>query len=223
MNTILKSVIGMALVATVSGCASGPSKEDLLKEQLKLAEMRAEMLARQQDQQENVLKEKLADVPGWYFDPPVADPTGVYGVGMASSNDMSVALKKARLQADFEVAQQMNQELSGLEQLFTGDSNGMSRSQYKSAVERFVAAVPMVGQEIAEQDVSVIDGKYTAYVLSRLSFDRMDRMLERQSNSKDTGSTEMTEAFAILRERVESSKAQSPQVPGDKTTSRGVQ
>lgn len=214
MNTILKSVFGMALVATVSGCANGPSKEDILKEQLKLAEMRAEMLEKQQDQQEEVLKGKLADVPDWYLDPPVADPTGVYGVGTSSSNNMSVALKKARLQADFEVAQQMDQELSGLEQLFTGDSNGMSRSQYQSAVERFVAAVPMVGQEVAEQEVSVIDGKYTAYVLSRLSFDRMDRMLERQ-NSQEAGSTEMKEAFATLRERVERSKAQSSSISGD--------
>jgi hypothetical protein len=127
---------------------------------------------------------------------------------MASSNSLAVAMKKARLAADFEVAQKMEQELSGIEQQFTGDSNGMAREQYQSAVERFVAAVPMMGQEVAEQEISVIDGKYTAYILSRLSFDQMDRMAERQKRQIE-GTSEMKEAFTMLRERVEATTTRS--------------
>lgn len=208
MKLMMKSLIAGLAVALISGCASGPSKEDILKEQLRLAEMRAEMLEKQKEAQEEILEEKLDDVPDWYMNPPAPDATGLYGVGMASSNNLSVAIKKARLAADFEVAQQMEQELSGLEQQFVGDSNGIAREQYQSAVERFVAAVPMMGQEVAEQEVSVIDGKYTAYILSRLSFDQMDRMAERQKRGVE-GTSEMKEAFMMLRERVEATQTRS--------------
>lgn len=222
MKNVMKSTMAVLAIAVVTGCASGPSREDILEEQLRLAEMRAEALEHQKELKEAVLEEKLDDVPGWYLDAPNPDVTGLYGVGMASSTDLSVALKKARLTADFEVAQQMKQELSGLEQQFTADSNGMARNQYQSAVERFVAAVPMMGQEVAEQEVSIIDGKYTAYVLTRLSFDQMDRMAERQ-NKQAEGTTEMKEAFTMLRERVEATRTQSSGGSSSKPAETGKQ
>ncbi len=216
MNILIKSMMAVLAVTVVTGCASGPSNEDILEEQLRLAEMRAEALEQQKEIQEDQLIEKLDDLPGWYMNPPAPDVSGLYGVGMASSSSLSVAIKKARLVADFEVAQQMEQELSGLEQQFTGDSNGTAREQYQSAIERFVAAVPMMGQEVAKQEVSVIDGKYTAYVMSRLSFDQMDRMAERR-NRQVEGTSEMKEAFTMLRERVEATRTRSttsqPQEP----------
>jgi len=101
---------------------------------------------------------------------------------------------------------QLQQELSGLEKDFATDSNGSASVKYQAAVERFVSAVPMAGQEVAEQEVVVMDGKYNAYVLSRLSFDQMDRMLERRMTAAEDLSR-MKQAFAELRERVAESKA----------------
>ena len=50
------------------------------------------------------------------------------------------------------------------------------------------------------------EGKYHAFVLSRLSFDQMDRMLERRMTAAEDLSR-MKQAFAELRERVAESKA----------------
>lgn len=203
--TLAKGILAILTVSLLSGCASGPSREDILEEQLRLAELRAAAAEKAKERENERLAAKLEDIPDWYLDPPEPDISGLYGVGTGTSNDLGVALKKARLVADYEVAQQLEQELSGLEQLFTGDSYGMSQTQYQIAIERFVGAVDMKGQEVADQQVSVIDGKYTAYVLSRLSFDQMDRMTDRQ-NQQQASTIQMKAAFRMLRERVEASQ-----------------
>ena len=180
MNNITKISFAFAVVTTLAGCASGPDRMELAEQQAEPEQLRYEQAK--------------------------ADATGIYGVGTAKSNDLQVALKKARLTADFELAQQLQQELSGLEKDFSTDSNGSASVKYQAAVERFVSAVPMAGQEVAEQEVVIMDGKYNAFVLSRLSFDQMDRMLERRMTAAEDLSR-MKQAFAELRERVAESKA----------------
>ncbi|QCF28078.1 hypothetical protein [Hydrocarboniclastica marina] len=205
MTGFMKASFAALAVTVISGCASTPDRIELAEEQARLSELRYEQAQSAAAREDERLRSAMDNLPGWFLEPPQPDVGGIYGVGSAQSNDLQVALKKARLTADFELAQQLEQELSGLEKDFAADSNGSANVQYQAAVERFVSAVPMAGQEVAEQKVVVADGMYTAYVLSRLSFDQMDRMLDRRKqNAEDL--TRMEQAFAELRERVEASE-----------------
>ncbi len=189
----------------VSGCASNPSALDLAKEQARLEAERAAMLEAQLERQNEMLEDQLSEIPDWVIEPPRPDAAGIYGVGIAESSNVAVVMKKARLQAEFDLASQMKQEISGIEQQFTEDSTGNEANlRFESAVERFVNSVELAGQEIVEQEVVVGGGKYNGYVLMRLSFDSMERMLEERNNME--GYDRMKAAFKELRERVEASK-----------------
>ncbi|WP_166256242.1 LPP20 family lipoprotein [Marinobacter salicampi] len=199
-------VIATVLSALVmTGCASNPSALDLAERQAEFEAKRADLLAEKLERQNEKLEDSLDNLPGWAIEPPKPDITGIYGVGIAESSNVAVVMKKARLQAEYELAQQMQQEISGLEQQFTEDSAGNEANlRFESAVERFVNSVEIAGQEIVEQEINVADGKYNGYVLMRLSFDSMERMLEQRN--KMEGYDRMKVAFKQLRERIEASE-----------------
>jgi hypothetical protein len=75
MKTTIKIGMSVLAVSLFAGCASGPSSEDILKEQLRLAEMRADAVETAKELQEEKLEEKLDDVPDWYLNPPHSDTT----------------------------------------------------------------------------------------------------------------------------------------------------
>ncbi|WP_143512571.1 hypothetical protein [Vreelandella utahensis] len=80
-------------------------------------------------------------------------------------------MDKARLKADFELAQQIPQQFSGLSKDYTAD-NGTDAtvdSRFEQAVERLVSSVRMGGQELVEQDVRVVDGDFQAEVPNELT------------------------------------------------------
>lgn len=209
------AVVASALsVGLLSGCASNPSALDLAEQQAELEAERAEMLAEQLERKNEMLEESLSNVPDWVIEPPKPDVTGIYGVGIAESSNVAVVMKKARLQAEYDLAAQMEQEISGLDQQFIEDSTGNEANlRFQSAVERFVNSVEIAGQEIVEQEVSVSNGKYDGYVLMRLSFDSMERMLEERNNME--GYDRMKAAFKELRERVEA-RERTTNIMGEK-------
>lgn len=208
-------------VLVMTGCASNPSALDLAERQAELEAQRAELLAEKLERQNEKLEDSLDNVPGWAIQPPQPDVTGIYGVGIAESSNVAVVMKKARLQAEFELAQQMQQEISGLEQQFTEDGTGNEANlRFESAVERFVNSVEIAGQEVVEQDINVAEGKYNGYVLMRLSFDSMERMLE-QRNSME-GYDRMKAAFKQLRERIEASEQTTNVMGGEKAEAGGA-
>ena len=94
-------------VLVMTGCASNPSALDLAESQAELEAQRAELLAEKLERQNEKLEDSLDNVPGWAIEPPQPDVTGIYGVGIAESSNVAVVMKKARLQAEFELAQQM--------------------------------------------------------------------------------------------------------------------
>lgn len=208
-------------VLVMTGCASNPSALDLAESQAELEAQRAELLAEKLERQNEKLEDSLDNVPGWAIEPPQPDVTGIYGVGIAESSNVAVVMKKARLQAEFELAQQMQQEISGLEQQFTEDGTGNEANlRFESAVERFVNSVEIAGQEVVEQEINVDEGKYNGYVLMRLSFDSMERMLE-QRNSME-GYDRMKAAFKQLRERIEASEQTTNIMGGEKAEAGGA-
>lgn len=204
-------IASTASIILLSGCASQSPQIEMAELQAELEAQRTEQLEQSQERKSEQLRQALDDVPGWVIAPPKPDVKGVYGVGLAESSSLNLVMKKARLQAEFEIAQQMAQEISGLEQQFSEDATGNEANlRFESAVERFVNSVEIAGQEIVKQDVKISGGQYNGFVLMRLSFDSMERMLEERSAME--GYDRMKAAFKALKERVEASETTTASV-----------
>ncbi|MFT6653961.1 MAG: hypothetical protein ACJAWI_000714 [Marinomonas primoryensis] len=163
---------------------------------------------------QNTLKEKavenanaqLASVPDWYLNPPKNDDFGIMGVGAASSKDMHHALKKARLQAEFELAKNYRQELSGSERVYERE-NGMGTLVQTSQflIDKLVDSVPIVGYDMVEQKIQVLpDGQFQAYSLLKLPYDEFNKVL--QSIKLDSQDARELEAFDDLERRLEAKR-----------------
>ncbi|GGP44808.1 hypothetical protein GCM10009347_10480 [Shewanella algicola] len=184
----------LCIAVIMTGCASDPVE--------KYVEL-------QKDMQEKAVSDaeaKLDSVPEWYLNPPKNDGMGIVGVGAASSKDMHHALKKARLQAEFELAKNYRQELSGSERIYERE-NGMGTLVQTSQflIDKLVDSVPIVGYDMIDQKIQVLpDGQFQAYSLLKLPYDEFNKVL--QSMKLDSQDTRESEAFNDLERRLEAKR-----------------
>lgn len=146
------------------------------------------------------MQEHLEKVPEWALTSPRPDSDGVYAVGISSSTDVNLALKKSRLEAEFGLAKQFSQELSGVERSYSKDQDDYQTDSYTSTVYKLVKRVPISGYSIEKQEIVVSDGKYNSYVLLRLSNAQFSSLL-RQQKSKET-SDEIRNSYSDLEKRI---------------------
>jgi hypothetical protein len=186
------SILTIGLV--LAGCASDPVEK---------------YAAHQEDLKEKAIEDaqsKLDSVPDWYLNPPKNDGFGLIGVGASSSKDMHHALKKARLQAEFELAKNYRQELSGSERIYereNGMGNLVQTSQF--LIDKLVDSVPIVGYDMVDQQIQVLpDGQFQAYCLLKLPFDEFNKVL--QSIKQDSQEARELEAFNDLERRLEAKR-----------------
>lgn len=198
----LKVLTIAIVIALVGGCASGPSPKERAQQRVQIEQARELVEQARQKAEEKRLSSHIEALPEWVIEPPDADSNGLYGVGTARSGSVSAAIEKARLKADFELAQQLRQQLSGLSKSYTSEGTSATvDQQFEQAVERLVSAVKISGQELVEQDLRVVDGRFSAAVLMKLSFDRMESILAKKGNP--SGGNSMRNAFQELQVRVE--------------------
>ncbi len=167
-------------------------------------------------------KEKLAAVPSWYLSPPQNDSLGIVGVGAASSSDLHYAVKKARLQAEFALAKNYRQELSGSERVYEREgASGELVQTSRFLIDKLVDSVPIVGYKMLEQEVKVdMNGKYQAYTLLKLPFDEFNKVL--QSIKSDSFDAKEKMAFDDLERRLEAKRAQK-ELAADKEHKRKLE
>lgn len=187
----LLCVTGLALLA---GCAADPI------EQFNEQQATANQLAVEQ------AEEKLANVPEWYLKPPKSDSMGIVAVGAAVSKDMHHAVKKSKLQAEFALAKNYRQELSGSERIYEREGvTGELIQTSQFLIDKLVDSVPVVGYEMLDQQVKVdFDGKYQVYTLLKLPFDEFNKVLQ-QIKSESQDAKELA-AFDDLEQRLEAKR-----------------
>lgn len=201
-----KLTITTALIATVlaSGCSSTYNPADRLEAeheaQMLLEELKAERLALKQEKQENLID----DLPEWVVTPPKSDGFGVYGVGVGESSKYSYALKKAKLQSEFEAAKQIKSEITGLVRNHEAESGENVIESYSETIENLVTGVPVVGYTVVESEIKSIEGKYHSYVLIHLPYAEFNKAM--QQNAKELQVDAITNAFAELERKVEKAK-----------------
>ena len=184
--------------SAITGCASNDSMSalDIEKE-------RQEFVAERNE----VLEANIDDLPKWVVDSPKSDSEGMYAVGVGESDNLALALKKARLEAEFGLAKLYSQELSGSERKYSSDSSNATSDRYVGLIDKLVKQVPIVGYSTAKQKIKAVDGKYQTYVLLKLPYDAFNSALKQQREEQTAD--DMATAFDELERRLDMRRNQS--------------
>lgn len=177
-----------------AGCSSTPTSKSIVKEQLHIENQRREAAQQQ--------AEKTIDaIPSWAITVPRPDQTGVYALGIAESDKVQIAIKKAHLQAQYGLAKLFNQELAGSEQSMQQDAGANSSSNYQSLIQSLVNYVSVVGFEVVKQEVKAVNGEFQAYTLLKLPYAEFNKALQNQQ--QQTQNVQMKQAFKELEQRLQ--------------------
>lgn len=198
---ISRLLVALALAALTAGCASSPTMESLAKDEARASEARDKAAEARKAKEQEHMEATLAKVPGWALEQPRPDDTGVYAIGVAESDKMRVAFRKAILEAEFGLAKIYNQEISGSERMYAQDNGGrVGQEQYTELIDKLVSQVPVVGFEVVHQEVKPIDGKYNAFVLVKLPYSQFNSVLKDQRAKTDD--TSIIKAYDDLERRL---------------------
>lgn len=207
-NIILVIVSGVLFItgcSTSSSPTSGYSNADTVK----AAEMRAEAEKVRREKEQAQMEESMSKIPDWVLQVPKPDETGIFAIGSGESDKVRVALKKAMLDAEYGLAKNYNQELSGSERSYLQDNAGRTTTQqYTELVDKLVSQVNVPGFEIVRQEVKPIDGKYNAFILMKLPYAQFNKVLQDQRDQAKTNNKAIAEAFDDLGRRLDARRKQ---------------
>ena len=173
MKSFLLRIIPLALFLV--GCASNP--QDAVKESAVEAEQ----------EQEARFAAVIDAAPSWYLEPVSQDEDGYYAVGTAVSPRMDRAIDKARLGAEYRLAKHFEQSISGLEQSFVEEQEGLSdsyMSQDTIAVSKILKNIDVSGYSVLDTETFYENGKYRHYV--HIFLTRADAIAARSDASVST-------------------------------------
>ena len=205
-NKSLTLAAALALLA-LDGCSTTTSMADIARDQAKADQIRQNSEAAQSAKRQAAMKDEIGAIPEWVMQVPPTDGIGFYAVGKGSSESMDVSMDKARLDGEFGLAEQLKNAVSGQVQHREKDGVNGLQEDYKRLVDNLVAEVPLNGYQVIHQDVMPIQGKFHTYVLLRLPFASVNRVVqEQESRSHDA---EVKQDFQELSNRIEKLKEEA--------------
>lgn len=213
MKKIRKSVLLVLMVAGVvfiNGCSNtSSSPKNIALEEEKAAQIRADAEKERREKQQVQMEDSLKQIPNWVLIVPKPDDTGIYAVGTAEADKVQVALKMASLEAEYGLAKNYNQELSGSERSYLQNNAGRTTSeQYTELIDKLVSQVNVSGFEVVKQEVRPIDGKYNAFILMKLPYEEFNAVLKDQRAKAKPNDKVIAEAFDDLGRRLEARRKQ---------------
>lgn len=196
----VKTLTGVVLLSAMTllvSCSSNDKKDRMADAKAAQDEMKMKNKA---------IEEKIDALPSWVLNPPKPDSQAVYAVGIADSDQLQVSIKKAMLEAEFGLAKQLKQELSGSERQYTADDSIRATTRFEGLIDKLVEETPVVGYTVKKQVVKPMDGKYQTMVLLMLPYDQYNEALKARQ-AKET-KNEMKEAFQDLERRLDKKKSE---------------
>lgn len=225
----MKSAIALSVLLAaplfLGGCASSLDKsldrEEALHE--RLMEREAELAERNKDYGQD----QIDSLPEWVITKPRPDSSGMYGIGIGESIDLTQALRKSNLQARYDVAKEVNMQLSGEE-----TAVGSSDNDYRYVVDAFVKEVNMSGTEDVAREIQSGPRGFRVYTMVKLPYDEFNNALTRFGNAE--GHESIEKAYQRLRQRVReaneaekeekaAAREQEQPVPDANTAGNGAQ
>ena len=156
-------------------------------------------------------QEVVDKIPEWLLKPP-ADQEHLYAAASATSRDLQVAMQKARINAQTDLAQQLNNRLANLTKQFqeetglAGDSALLS--QFSSATKA-VTQQTLEGARVDQQQLMPEKEVYRAYVLMSLPLGQANQLLmsKLKANQELYTRFRATQAFGELDKELQSAAA----------------
>lgn len=215
-------VIVVSAAAVLVGCASRPTGLAIAKEEAAIAAAREAAAAERMDRESKAAEAFLKRVPSWASDPPRADGEAIFALGFGESKRLDLAQHKAVITAEFDLAKQYKQALSGSEQMYQRDGAGSAAPQerFTRLIERLVDRVELAGHEVIRRETIVRDGSYHHFVLMKLSWQDMSRILARQRPGSLDKSID--EQFIELDRRLRASREMRQAQAGDRNQASAV-
>jgi hypothetical protein len=202
MRSIWYAVAAVCVALLGVGCSSAPTAKDLAKDEAAASEVRAKADAERRAREQKAAEAYLETVPGWALAPPKADAEGMYAAGIADSAKLDIAMKKAMLSAEFQLAKAYRTIMSGSERQFQRDrgSSGVAE-RYTLLIDSLVERVPVGGYEVVKREVKTVDGKYHSYVLLKLSYEAFNKVMASSRQAETDASID--QQFAELEARLD--------------------
>lgn len=198
------SIIPAAFVlATLVGCASTIERQ--AKDMAGREKIQREAEEDRRDYAQKQAKRQLKAIPDWALETPAPDSTGIYGIGIAQSDLVPTAMRKAELQGKYALAKQVSEVMSGMERSHVTDNGQTTLDGYSQRVESLVDWTDVVGVETVKQEVLPIDGRFHAFYLYKMPFAAVNKvLLERQRQAHNASERE---AFEELARRLQTYRA----------------
>ena len=183
--SITRSFTGAVLLLAISLAACGPAKVDLTPAPS---------------------DKSLDSMPPWMMTPP-DDPGYLFSTATATSQDMQMAIDKAKIAAQTQLAQQMETRLENLTKNFqeeTGLAVGSQLLSEFSNATKAVAQQTLVGARIKEQKMVKDKEVYRSYVLMSLPLGEANQVLINQVKTNQELYTRFrsTQAFEELEKEI---------------------
>ncbi|MBI2502539.1 MAG: LPP20 family lipoprotein [Candidatus Latescibacteria bacterium] len=144
----------------------------------------------------------IENIPTWMTTPP-NDPGYLFASATATSQDMQVAIDKAKTSAQADIAQQLETRLESLTKRFqeeTGEAEDSQLLSQFSAATKVATKQTLVGARAKEQKILPEKGIYRAYVLMSLPLGEANQVLMNQVKANEELYTRFraTQAFEEL-------------------------
>ena len=213
-NSNISLMMIIIVLSVLSGCSSTSTQDTnkaMMKQQFEIEKLRRNFNQERQDVEQQHREKEINSLPPWVLTPLQADNTGFYAVGMAESKSIFFVMKKAKMQAEFELAKQYRQLLSGSERSFEQENGvGELQTQTTLLIDKLIDEVPIIGYDIVKQKIIAVNGKHTAYILLKMPYEQYNKVL--QAHKKSQLETKVANAFDKLQTRLASRQAELQQV-----------
>jgi len=213
-NSNISLLIIIIVLSILSGCSSTSNQDSsraLMEQQYEMEKLRHKFNQEKQNIEQQQREEEIKILPPWVLTPLQADLTGFYAVGMAESKSIFFVMKKAKMQAEFELAKQYRQLLSGSERSFERENvTGELQTQTTVLIDKLIDEVPIIGYDIVQQEIIAVNGKHTAYILLKMPYEQYNTVMQAQKESQTE--TKIANAFDALQTRLTSRRAEMQQI-----------
>lgn len=202
-----RSICITLIALSLAGCASQQEKQaqELRDRERVLRDLEEDRREWAQDD----AKHQMRRIPDWALEPaPSPDSTGVYAVASANSDDPQLAIRKAHLQAQYDLGRTLNSAVSGLERLHSTDNGGSSNRSYSQVVQSLVDWTDTTGAEVIKQEIVPIQGRYHAAVMLKLPFEAANQVL--QERRRRTAGADQDRAFEQFQQTLQDYRSTLP-------------
>lgn len=198
--------LAFLITGVLAGCSSQLNHAEIAKE------MAEEKLAMDVER----VEETIDTMPSWYLNSPDSNDLGFYAAGTGASSTIEMAVTKARINSEFELAKKYKQIVSGVERSYSSEVTNSQTDSSKvvttteQTIDKLVANAELSNYKVEDTKVVREGGKFRVYLLTFINYDQNN---DGADDLYREVKSEARESFKELERRVDKVTEQSTQIP----------